>query len=167
MDITVNELMINFNNYLKSSWVYLKNIGVVRETLDDWDDWVELSYDVFVLRKIAECFGVHINSGYGFESMKDMYIEVSIAPNKDFLAATDAEHVKDTEPIHFSKEIVKDSNVTFSFVDFNHPFVNEDDILAFDYVHGSIIEAGYFPVGTIICAPLESCTFQLSSLAQP
>lgn len=159
MDITINKLLTNFNNYLKSSWQYLRFVDIEKETLDDnWDDWVELSYRVLVLRKIKDCFGKSIELGYGFWPTKeslDRLIEVKVLSNTKLLFAL--------EGCNFMEEVIFDDNVKFTFVHFSHPFIEIDDSKSFEYVYGKVMSDNYFPKGTRVCAPLERCSFKLSS----
>lgn len=164
MSLTVHELMLNFNNYMKSSWPFLQKIDVERDDLDDWDDWTELSYDIFVLSKIAFHFKKEVEYGtYGYlvDVVKNgppderfSWVEVVVAPGTK-ISAVDPE----TRVI---EEVVTEREVLYSYSEFYNPYTNIQNITTLDFVRGEVILDDSFPKGTEIVAPLEACTFKLS-----
>lgn len=164
MKLSVHELMINFNNYIKSSWPYLRKIDIERDYGDDWDDWTELSFDIFVLSRIKEYYGVQIEGVYGrwhylnTESNNPSYkfgnyVEVDVAAQTKLLVV---------HPIKRTiEELSLERSLSFSFVHFNNLCLKDDDSKILDYVEGEVIEDSSLLKLTQIIAPLKACTFRL------
>lgn len=155
MEININGLVMNFYNYLKNSLEHFKKAGVERDS-EDWNEWIKLSYDVFVLCKVEEFFENKIDLEYGVLPKGGDYewIEVIVLPKTKLLAA---------QPGGDIKEIVSNEHISFAFVKFEHPLIKGDDTVALDYVFGEVICNSQFPKGTEVCAPVKCCTFKLKS----
>jgi len=152
----VTALLINFNNYLKGSWPFLIQSNIDRG-VDDWDNWVELSYKVFVLNRLHEEYNRLVDLDYGVwipeSGKKTIFVKILNEPKLFF-----------SKENHNYKEIKIDyfEDISLSFREFNHPFKNDNDIAAFNYVLGEVVSSTiHFNKGDIICVELKYCEFYL------
>ena len=153
--MVVTDLILNFNKYLKDNWLYFSDASIERG-MDSWDDWVELSFRIFVLNRISEKEDILFETDYGVwaREKEERFIKVSLRNDSKILYTKNINQYENK----FEEDIIKNpEEVIITFREFNHPFMQENDEKAFEYVMGEVISNKHYSEGTKICIPLESC----------
>lgn len=118
---------------------------------DEWDDLSECLYEVFVVSPIKHLHSSTIARCYENWNLESFEFEIICCfqrstrilqpSSNEFLLLENAECESESLPFHFT------------FVEFNHPFIEEGDLSRFDYV------SGFSDQNQKVCTAVENCSF--------
>lgn len=160
----VTKIMLNFQKFLESSLPFLAKAGVSQGD-DDWDDFSELAFEILVDEPLRSQYGRHAKWKYeaiwsGNESKVSQIWATTQSAESLLLGREEGEKLGCRVP--WEEKPCPKTPVRFEFWGFNHPFKEEGVMDWVRSVEGIVTDENQiYPIGTIICAPLESCKFSV------
>lgn len=159
----ISDLMKNYNNLLKAGLPYLLRSGVDVDS-DEWDGFVELTFEITVALRVVDGVGRKINWEYGtwgFPLRNEAQIFVLPPADGVFFVGV-PETFDGIVKTLYREEYFEDITLQFAFREFAHPLKEPGSIGWIDWIHGEIIdESQPFPRGARVCCPIAGCNFNI------
>ncbi|MGB5351333.1 MAG: hypothetical protein WBN10_17135 [Polyangiales bacterium] len=159
MDIT--DLVVGFQSFLASSTKALKQVGSGPDE-EEWDDFVEAAFALFVTRPVESRSGVSMDLVYdvwrpdGFET--EIWVRLRALPC-DVMIGSRGEG--DSIPNYvFENATVTAGDFVFAFRGFSNLLHPESGPV--EHVMGEVQDRGVgYPPGTQICVHASRCRFEI------
>lgn len=165
MDCT--DLLLSFRSFLDAALPHLDGAGIDAGG-DEWDDFLEATFDVLVAYPIGQASGVKLAPGYydswparGHET--EILVELAGSPGEILVgehAARASLESADAQRWYRSSEPPRSQ--TFAFRKFGHPFLDDGTKEALGYVMAHAPEQGDESAKEI-CVPVAMCRFVVPS----
>ena len=167
--VDVTKYVLNYKKFLTHSWENLKVAGI-EKGWDDWDEFVECTFDVLVCTPVREIFKIEdidefkVNyEGWpseGNASSNSPLIICEVPSGIEFIKGTLSTGIEETNTFRYSELTSKNVSTQFSFCQFGHPyFVEEDPLKSFSYAWGVRFDKETLDFTTNICVEAEKCVY--------
>lgn len=162
--MTTTELFRNFHVLMTSCLPPLLKAGVSVGD-DEWDDFVELLFEITVCIPVERNTGQKIHWRYGcWDGDRGPRTQIQVRAMCDgtfLIGKTQTEEGGAISVVYGTQQLEGDS-VVFMFRQLGHPFKNQQDSDWLDYVQGELVDTGgILPAGTQVCMPIDDCEFMV------
>jgi len=159
--MTLTALLINFHDLLRGSAPFLFRVGITVGD-DEWDDFVELAFQIAVCAPIERELGRSLDWTYGMWGQNEQFgtqIQATVTADTPILIG-ESESKGNPRSIRYRE--IKFPGLRFAFREFSHPLEEPGSVASMAHALGEVTtnELG-MSAGTHICVPINVCDFGL------